>query len=547
MEKIKYIVLSLFVSSFMISCDILDLKPLDKLSDEDVWNDPVLMQLYLSSCYNAIPHGYQDYMQGSYTDELWPRTNDQRGQDVLVGALNPDNVTSLPTHLNYWATAYSYVRKINIFLEKSQNAPLSEIQYKSMTGELRFLRAYIYSYLIWCYGGVPIITKVYQLNEDYHIPRNSYEECVNFIVRELREVKELLPDKQPDNLTGHASGDACRALIARVLLYWASPLHNPSNDRQRWEDAATAAEELIDSRYQLHDDYEKIFMEDNDEIIFARQFTQANSTNYGLWLGRSGDAGQGIFNPTQNLVNAYEMKATGKLPCIEQPDGTYLPDPASGYDPQRPYEGRDPRFYASILFDGAFWQGRETETFKGGRDHRDYTGGGSTWLATETSYYVRKFVDEAIPPTGSSNKPTNPWVFFRYTEILLNYAEAKFELGDEVTARKYVNMIRNRKSVQMPEIADTGDALKERIRHERRIELVMEPHRFFDVRRWKIAEITEKKPVIAMEIIKEEDQTKTYTEVIRFQRDFQPQHYYLPVPRAEVEKSLGSIEQNPGY
>lgn len=547
MKKIRYILYSVLFVLFLGSCNVLDLRPLDKLSDEDVWTDPSLMQLYVNSCYIALPHGFDQYMQGSYTDELWARSNDRASQELLAGALDPDNVNSLPTHLNYWGTAYSYIRKINTFFDKSQNSPLSEEQRNGMLGELKFLRAYIYAHLLWCYGGVPIITKVYELNEDYSIPRNSYEECVNFIVTELEDAKSMLPDRQPENQTGRASGDACQALMARVLLYWASPLHNPDNDMARWERAAKAIEKLIDTRYSLQDDYESIFLKDNDEIIFARQFTQSNSTVFSLVQGRSGDGGQGTMDPLQNLVNSYEMKATGKLPCVEQSDGTYRPDPTSGYDPQNPYEGRDPRFYASILYDGSVWQGRETETFKGGRDNKDYTGGGSTWLASETSYYLRKFLDESIPPTGSSQNPTSPWIFFRYAEILLNYAEAKFELGDEDTARKYLNMVRRRSSVQMPDVTDSGEALRKRIRNERRVELALEYHRFFDVRRWKIAEETEKKPLISMEIIKENDQTKKYTEVIKFQRNFYPKNYYLPIPRTEVEKSLGAIEQNPGY
>ena len=169
MKKIKYILYSILSVLFLNSCNILDLKPLDKLSDEDVWNDPSLMQLYVNSCYIALPHGFDQYMQGSYTDELWSRSNDYASQELLAGALDPDNVNSLPTHLNYWGTAYSNIRKINTFFDKSQGSPLSEEQRNGMLGELKFLRAYIYAHLLWCYGGVPIITKVYELNEDYRI------------------------------------------------------------------------------------------------------------------------------------------------------------------------------------------------------------------------------------------------------------------------------------------------------------------------------------------------------------------------------------------
>ena len=547
MKRIKFIIMIIVATFAISSCDIMDLKPLDKLSDEDVWNDPDLLQLYVNSCYYNMTHGYRATMLGSFSDELWSRSNDAATHDLLVGALDPDNVSRVPSFLNYWETAYSDLRKINTFLEKSENTPLSDVQRKNMIGELKFLRAFIYINLLNSYGGVPIITKTYQLNEDYNIARNSYDECVEFIVSELEEAKGMLPDKQPVSMTGHASGDACQSLISRILLYWASPLHNPGNDIQRWRNAADAAEKLIDTRYELYDDYEMLFMRDNNEIIFARQFTQTNNLNFSLSQGRNGDTGQGESVPTQNMVNSYEMKATGKLPYIEQADGTYILDPASGYDPQKPYDARDPRFYASVIYDGVMWQGRETETYTGGRDNKDYTGGGSAWLASETSYYLRKFVDESIPPTGTSNKPTNPWIYCRYAEILLNYAEAKFETGDEDAARKYLNMVRNRKNVEMPAVTDTGDALKKRIQNERHVELAFEHHRFFDVRRWKIAEQTEKKPVIKMGIIKSDNNLKTYTEEILFQRDFKPQHYYLPIQRAEIEKSLRSLEQNPGY
>lgn len=547
MKKFKYLIISFLTIFFLNSCDLMDLKPLDKLSEEDVWNDSSLMQMYVNSCYNSLNHGYVAYMEGCYTDELWSRSNDAGPHDVLGGALDPDIVNKLPSFLNCWANGFAYIRKINIFLEKSNGAPLTDQQRNNMVGELKFLRAFIYANLIWSYGGVPIINKVYQLGGDYKVARSSYEECVNFIVSELDEAKKMLPAKRSENEAGHASGDACQALKARVLLYWASPLNNPANSIDRWENAANAAEELIDTRYSLYDDYEKIFIEENSEIIFERQFTESNALYFSGWQGRSGDGGQGGSVPTQNIVNSYEMKATGKLPYIEQSDGTYVQDQTSGYDPQHPYAGRDPRFYASVLYDGSMWMGRATETFNGGRDHKDYAGGGYTWLASETGYYLRKFVDETVPPTGSSAHPTNPWIYFRYAEILLNYAEAKFETGDETVAREYLNKVRNRKGVEMPEVTDIGDALRKRIQNERRVELAFEHHRFFDVRRWKIANKTENQPVTSMEIVKQSDNSKIYREEIRLQRNFQEKHYVLPIPRTEVEKSLGFIEQNSGY
>ena len=343
-----------FVSALVLgfsSCDLMDLKPLDQLSEEDVWNDEELLQLYVNGCYNALQHGYRyTDMMGIYCDEMYTRSNDGRVVEYLAGTMDADNITGMGI-LNYWSTAYSYIRKINTFLEKAEAGSVPEEVKRPMIGEMKFIRAYIYAELIWRYGGVPIIEKVYGLNDDFGVERASYDKCVEFIRNELIEAQRMLPEQQPASEQGRASGDACQALLARVLLYWASPLNNPTNDRQRWTDAANAAWALIDKRYRLIDDYGDVFLSWNDEVIFARAFSQANSTEFATWAGRSGDNGQGVITPTQNMVNAYEMQATGLRPYVEQADGTLTLNAGSGYDPANPYAGRDPRFYASVLYD----------------------------------------------------------------------------------------------------------------------------------------------------------------------------------------------------
>lgn len=545
----KYIIYLISALAFgFSSCDLMDLKPLDQLSEEDVWNDQELLQLYVNGCYNALQHGYRyTDMLGVYCDEMYTRSNDNRVIEYLAGTMDADNISGMGI-LNYWSTAYSYIRKINTFLEKVQTGTVPKEVTRPMIGEMKFIRAYIYAELIWRYGGVPIITKVYGLNDDFAVERASYDQCVNFIREELIAAQSMLPEKQPASEQGRASGDACQALLSRVLLYWASPLNNPTNDKQRWTDAADAAWALIDKRYHLMNNYEDVFHTWNEEVIFARTFSQANSTDFANWSGRSGDNGLGIITPTQNMVNAYEMQATGLRPYIEQPDGTLTVNPQSGYDPKNPYVGRDPRFYASILYDGAVWMGRETETFYGGVDEANSKTSSQPWNATQTGYYQRKFLDESIPPTGSSVKMTSPWIYMRYAEILLNYAEAKFEEGDEETARIYLRQVRNRPSVNMPEITDSGNALRERIHNERRVELAFEHHRFFDVRRWKIAEQTETLPLRKMVITKDEASgEKSYDVQILKDREFQSYQLLLPIPRTEIEKSLGSLKQNDGY
>lgn len=542
MKKVIYI---LVVFATLSSCNMLELKPLDKLSDGDTWSDAALVQLYVNANYNAILHGYADDVLAAASDESYDLHNHGNMFVLQKGEVSADNVSMLSGRVNYWQLGFSQIRNMNVFFSKIEGAPVAEDAKSVMIGEMKFLRAFVYANLIWRYGGVPIITKVYELNDDYSLSRDSYDACVEFIVKELDEAIELLPAKQPASQLGRASGDASKALKSRVLLYAASKLNNASNDKSKWEKASEAASELLEA-YTLYPDYQSLFLKDNDEIIWARYFTQATATDYNWKNGRNGDEGGNYQGPTQNLVNAYEMKDTGLLPYVMQENGTLTLNPQSGYDPNDPYEGRDPRFYATILHDESMWMGRETETFKGGKDSPESSI--QPWNASLTGYALKKFMNEDIPPTGNTEKPTNPWIYFRYAEILLNYAEAEFELGNEQIAREYLNKVRARSSVNMPPVVDGGAKLKERIQNERRVELAFEEHRFYDVRRWMIAEKTANMDLLKINIKKQADGKKSYMiGVLSSERDFRKQHYRLPIPRAEIEKSLNTLEQNPDY
>lgn len=542
MKKIIYILL---VFTMFSSCDTLDLKPLDKLGEDDTWTDPALIQLYVNANYNAILHGYADDVLAAATDESYDLHNHGNMFVLQKGEVSADNVSMLSGRVNYWQLGFSQARNMNVFFSKIEAVPMDEDAKGIMIGEMKFLRAFVYANLIWRYGGVPIITKVYELNEDYSLSRDTYEDCVDFIVKELDAAIQLLPAKQPAGQLGRASADACKALKSRVLLYAASKLNNPSGDKAKWQAASDAAKELIGS-YTLYPDYQKLFLQDNEEIIWARSFTQANAINYNWTNGRNGDDGGNYQGPTQNLVNAYEMKETGLLPFIEQSNGTQIINSASGYEANNPYKGRDPRFYATILHDGSMWMGRETETFKGGLDSPESSI--QPWNASLTGYALKKFLNENIPPTGNTEMPTNPWIYFRYAEILLNYAESEFELGHQEIAREYLNKVRSRSGVEMPPIHDVGEKLRDRIQQERRVELAFEEHRYYDVRRWMIAEKTENQDLLKMTILKQAGGKKSYKiSVLSTERDFRSQHYRLPIPRAEIDKSLKTLEQNPGY
>ena len=542
MKKLIYILIIVFT---VMSCNKLELTPLDKISDASTWGNQNLIQLYVNAQYNVLLHGYQNDLLAAADDEAFNIHQNGNLYMVQTGQLTQDNVTDFSTKINYWDFAYSYIYNINVFFSKIDASPVDATFKTGAIGEMKFLRAYIYANLIWRYGGVPIITNVFGLHDSFKVTQSSYDDCVKFIDSELDTAASQLPPNQPTSQEGRASANACLALKARVLLYDASLQNNPNHDNAKWQAAANASAELLNLGYSLNPDYQSTFLGDNNEIIFARYFTQANSTNFSLEEGRNGSNGWTSQNPSQNQVNAYEMAATGKLPYIEQPDGSLELNLGSGYDPNNPYVGRDPRLDASILHDGSLWQGRITETFDGGFD----SPGSSIqpWNASLTSYAYKKGVVESIPPSGSSVKPTNPWIFFRYAEVLLNYAEAEFEVGNEDVARQYINMVRTRPSVNMPPVTETGNALRARIQNERRVEFAFEGLRFFDVRRWKIAMVTENIPILRMHITKQTDGSKAYQIQTLEARSFLPQHYLMPIPRSEVAKSQGSLTQNPGY
>ncbi len=543
MKKIFIILLA--ISSLCACNEVFEISPQDKLSENDVWSDQALVRSFMNAIYEqAFEQGlFRTTQIGHATDELHSIKGSVFYYIITRGELTPDNVTQLGDYLNSWTLSYSLIREINIFFEKIADSPIDDAVKAEMIGEMRYINGWLYANLIWRYGGVPIITKVYSLDEtDFTVTRSSYDDCVTFILGELDAAISALPDKRTGSEVGLISADAARALKARVLLYAASPLNNPNNTGSKWQAASNAAEALINSdRYTMYTDYQQTFLvENNSEVIFARYFTQSSFLMLSMQVGRNGDNGWGSDSPTQNLVDAYEM-SNGEMPFDEQ--GNI--NPASGYDPLNPYADRDPRFDASILHDGSMWMGRETETWEDGLDSR--TGPIGSWNGSMSGYYLKKFVPEDIPPVGGSVLPTTPWIMFRYTEILLNYAEAQFELGNEATALQYLNMVRARTGVDMPAVNATGDELRKRIQHERQIEMVFEGHRYYDVRRWKIANETETKDIMGVIIEKAGDGTKSYTPELLITRTWDDRLYLLPIPQAEIDRSLNSLTQNPGY
>ncbi|MDX1471653.1 MAG: RagB/SusD family nutrient uptake outer membrane protein [Flavobacteriaceae bacterium] len=565
----KKLILLILIISTCYSCsdEILDLTPIDQISETAVWNDAKLINAYHTELYNAIQHGFKIHMQSKATDEafnsiswdigMWPRGN-----------MTPDNIGSVSNshwtgggNIYYWNTGFSYVRKINLFLEKMDETTLEFENKDQLIAEAKFLRGFIYFEFARRFGGVPIIKRTYDLGDEYMFERNTFEEVVEFIESDLNEAIPDLPDRyaSTDGNFGRATADAAQALKSRLYLYAASPLFNPSNDLSKWQKAADAAEALLSRGYELHPDYTTLFNQPsgtaNNEIIFSRQFSSTNYHQAPMHnLGRRYGAYGGWWasnGPSQNLVDDYDM-INGEPPFIYSGSGanyTKTINPESGYDPQDPYANRDPRFDATIIHDESEYHG---DTFEMWVSPDGSTYGYDSYKQSSdnprSNYILRKFMPDANTTISWQTQYTNPWIIFRLGEIYLNYAEAKFELGDEATAREYLSKVRARPSVDMPPIPDdvAGEELRQRIYNERRIEMAFEEQRFWDLKRWKIAEDIENRPIYGMDIIKDGN-NKTYSPVLLLERTFLPEMYLLPIERSEILRNDGSLTQTPGW
>ena len=407
-------------------------------------------------------------------------------------------------------------------------------QFKLYPYEARFLRAFFYFELIKRYKNVPLVLEPLTKEEANAVTPSTFDQVLNFIVIECDTVAARLPvtfSTFNSAETGRATKGAAMALKARALLYAASPLHNPTGDKAKWTLAAQASKAIIDqlaSTYAPLPTYANaVNVLTSKELIFERRpnsqvrtFEEAN-TAVGFIGGNTGTC------PSQNLVDSYEMKATG----------LGINETGSGYDAANPYAGRDPRLAATVLFNGSVWKSIPLEVWNGGLN------GPPKSHTTKTGYYLRKYLTESI-----SLNPVNPgsgyhyWVIFRYAEVLLNYAEAMNEAyGPEVagpaplnnlTALQAVNQVRTRTGLAMPGFPTgmAADAFRTKLWNERRVELAFEDHRFWDLRRWKIGDQTTE--IYGMDVVK--DGTNfTYTRKLVETRVWDDKMYLYPIPQTD--------------
>lgn len=556
----RYVFVSMAVGSAFTLCscnDFLDREEdsfIDKTATFDSYNRT---KQYLTYAYSLLPEGLNRFsggaLLGAATDDACfaiESSNIQQFNNGSWNALsNPDNV---------WDRYFAGIAKCCTLLENSNHInldisrldPAKRVEYENNLKDIRmwraeahFLRAYFNFELLKRYGPIPIIKSTLDINKDYSdTPRPTMKEVVEFIANDCdiaADSLELTPWRNMNDAFGRATKGAALALKSRLLLYAASPLYvdfgdideaNKPSDATLWKAAADAAKAVIDlNQYELAPAYDDLFKNDfqNKEYIFVRRYpsnSDFEKSNFPVSYG-----GKGGTNPSQNLIDDYEML-----------DGTAFDwnDPVKA---AHPFENRDERLLATVLMNGVLFKGKRVATYPGGADATPNPN------ATKTGYYLRKFLNENVNIQTGGGSDGHVVPLFRLAEIYLNYAEALNEYDPtNPDIAVYLNKIRER--VSLPDVPSglTQEQMRTLIHHERRVELAFEEHRFWDVRRWKVASSTLGAPVKGVKITQDDAGNFTYSPVQVEQRVFQPKMYWYPIPQSEVLK-LHHWEQNKGW
>ena len=524
----------------------LDVIPHDRLTDVTVWTDEGTADLFLNDIYGQLPDGnnwydpFDNWSDNSICAFGWPLSRTEAQQANYT----PSTLafwTGLPFD---WGTNYSNIRKTNLFISKVTASGLSDDYKKKRLAEARFLRAYFYHLLWMSYGGVPIITdplNVSTQGDSIFHARNTFDETFKFITDELGAIANDLPEtNEPGRITQGA---------ALTLKGWCELFAH------KYTDAAATNKQIIDNLgngkvYDLFPDYGTLFMPEgnaNTEGIFYRQYIprvkggRYEGYNATTFTQGGAETSWGGVDPTQELVDDYEMD-----------NGLPISDPASGYNAQNPYVHREKRFYESIVYDGSFWYDGIIYTRQGIgspneidlSDHND---------ATQTGYYLRKRCNDKIT-LGSDNwdgaSGGQNYYYFRYAEVLLNYAEAQNEaIGPDASVYDAINKVRSRAELPALPVGLSQDAMRTAIWRERRVELAFEDKRWWDLIRWNIAHINLNTQLHGIAITTGTGGTLIYTPVTvpGGDRKFDASKNNLfPIPQSALDQNK-KLTQNPGY
>lgn len=626
----------LFILLFALGCqtDLLEQKPLDSFNEETLFEDINLVEAFLWQCYDVMGGnreevlGMREDLLSSSTDEL---LNIHRAGEIkfLKGTLSADDMGHFGNwrygFIN-WPNMYNSIKNVNTLLGGIDEVPVStsaeEMLLEQIKAEAYFIRAYNYTNLLRSYGGVVLVDSKFSLDDDLTTQtRSTLQETVDFILGDLEKAISGLPVKG-EIAQGRATRGAAAALKSRLLSFVTGELMNggyaPDNPlvsfqsgtrQQRLEAARQAAKAIIDQEYgtyalagNTNDPPQPLTPEDvdayaqtyydlftqkgpwNDEVIWGIQYLnlQGNIARNNLYWGPNGYNNWGNNEPLESLVREFEMNDGSPFEWDRFDPGNqvYREFTASELEENpehNPYNGREPRFYAYILFDGAPWQERPATNDKvqasyfvdapgapllnksvaeknaaltdlesaitGGYDTR--SAANQAWNGTKTGYYLKKMLDISV--NGEQNSNENSWLEFRFAEVLLDYAEACIELGDVQEGLDAINMIRNRAGLPDRVTADQDQA-REWYRHERLIEMLAEGDRWYMLRKWMIAgeEIQDHHP---MEIYHFNDGVSMYihnTDILADDRQWEDRQYWLPISITELNKAP-QLQQNPGY
>lgn len=526
MKNFKIILISIALVTSLPACnpDLLETIPNDRVSSEIFWkteNDAVLaanaVYTYLESAAN--------FTNWDAMSDIGHVTLGWREESVIEkGSYDP----TYGKILNTWNDTYKGIQAANAFLANIDKVPVSDqVKIDRLKGEVRALRAYYYTRLAILYGDVPLVVTDLTVEESRALTRTPVAQIWDFISKECTESAELLPINQTDK--GRVTKGAALSFNARALLY-----------AGKYKEAAAAAKQIIDMNvYSLYPSYENLFSyaaENNIEVIFDKQYIKDIYSNnmFSLTTPNSVFPQVNSFVPTKQAVDAYQAT-----------NGKDISDPTSGFDPKSPYTNRDPRLKYTIYVMGA--------TLPNGQiyDPRPESGTGdaigNSENSTSTGFNTRKYLnkeDMQQPGNGGVNL-----ILMRYAEILLIYAEAKIEANElDQSVLDAINKVRARPDVAMPpiEVLSSQEELRKMVRNERLVELAFEGLRYFDIRRWKIAENTVPGILYGMTYVDNQGNLKTIT-TPAFVKVFNKSRDYLwPIPQRERELNP-NLTQNPNW
>lgn len=495
-----------------------------------------------------------------------PSLSSSNGYTMFAtGTVNPSIVPN-----DAWSIPYSMIRNANQFLTHLYEIPFNPALKAETKAEARFLRAWYYFIMLEHYGGIPLIgDSVFTASTPLHHTRSSFRACVNYIASECDSAAAYLPRTQTGANYGRASAGACLALKSRLLLYAASPLFQnggfakgsgsgldsivayPDSDPTRWQTAEDAAQAVMGlGSYSLFYDsvpnqpgygFMYMFLQRyNGEYIFANMM-DPNKYLESFWDVPSRD-GAGGPHPYQELVDAFPMS-----------NGLPITDPNSGYDPNNPYQNRDPRLNYTIIHDSSirpiYNQPPAPVALYLNTNYNPPVGASqdAVFTGTPTGLYIMKMLDTSVTQYGF-NASYRCLPLMRYAEILLNYAEARNEVsGPDQYVYDAIDQVRDRAGLRPYELPAglTQDQMRSAIQLERQLEFAFEGLRYFDVRRWLIAGTTENQLMHGMEVDRGASGTVYKPFAIR-QHHFSNAMYLWPLPLSEVAKSP-ELLQNPLY